>query len=78
MTLHVDSTVSQRGLTAVKLSKCAKYSAELMRRGQNGVANAMFLCLMSSVFFFKKYVKKPLQVFLWQVLMFLVARLASG
>lgn len=43
-------TVSQRGLAAVKLSKRAKYSAELMRRGQNGVANAMFLCLMSSVF----------------------------
>lgn len=61
----------------MKLSKCAKYSAEPMRRGQNGVANAMFLCLMSSVFL-KKYVKKPLQVFLWQVLMFLVARLASG
>lgn len=63
----------------MKLLKCAKYSTESMRRGQNGVANAMFLCLMSSVFFFfKKYVKKPLQVFLWQVLMSLVARLASG
>lgn len=35
----------------MKLSKCAKYSTESMRRGQNGVANAMFLCLISSVFF---------------------------
>lgn len=61
----------------MKLSIRAKYSAELMRRGQNGVANAMFLCLMSSVFF-KKYIKKPLQAFLWQVLMSLVVRLASG
>lgn len=61
------------GLTAVKLSKC---SAELMQRGQNGVVNAMFLCLLSPVF--QEICYEPLQVFLWQVLMSLIARLARG
>lgn len=60
----------------MKLSKCAKYSAELMQRGQNGVVNAMFLSLLSPVY--QEICNEPLQVFLWQVLMSLIARLAGG